>query len=46
MLVCKMGAAFEIDWWWFGGVSVDIIHSSFRACMHCVNHGILQGTRA
>ena len=30
----------------FGG-SVDITHSSLRACMHCVYwHGILQGTRA
>ena len=29
------------------GVSVDITHRSFRACMHCMYwHGILEGTRA
>ena len=29
------------------GVSVDITHSSFRACMHCMYwYSILQGTRA
>ena len=28
VLVCKLGAAFEMDWWKFGGVSVDttILH--------------------
>ena len=23
VLVCTRGAAFEMDWWWFRGVSVD-----------------------
>ena len=23
VLVCTLGAAFEMDWWKFGGVSVD-----------------------
>ena len=33
MLVCTRGAAFEMDWWWFGGVSVDstIIHTFLSA---------------
>ena len=22
VLVCTRGIAFEMDWWWFGGVSV------------------------
>ena len=25
VLVCTRGAAFEMDWWWFGFFSVDIV---------------------
>ena len=41
MLVCTRGSAFEMDWWWFGGVSVDttILHTflSEPACTTCTN---------
>ena len=40
VLVCTRGAAFEMDWWRFGGVPVDtpILHTiSLRACMHCMH---------
>ena len=36
MLVCKRGAAFEMDWWKFGLFQYryyDITHISLRACM-------------
>ena len=40
MLVCTRGAAFEMDWWKFGGVSVDttILHAilSAPACTYMV----------
>ena len=39
VLVCTQGAAFEMDWWWFGDGSVDttIIHRFLSAaCMHCM----------
>ena len=45
VLVCTRGAAFEMDWWKFGGVSVDttILHTflSGPICtvctdMHCM----------
>ena len=39
VLVCTRGAAFEMDWWKFGGVSVDttILHTflSAPACTAC-----------
>ena len=33
VLVCTRGAAFEMDWWKFGGVSVDttILHTFLSA---------------
>ena len=33
VLVCKRGAALEVDWWKFGGVSVDTtkLHTSLSA---------------
>ena len=41
MLVCTWGAAFEMDWWKFGGVSVDttILHTFFSApaCTACTD---------
>ena len=41
VLVCTRGAAFEMDWWKFGGVSVDttILHTflSAPACTDMVN---------
>ena len=38
VLVCTRGAAFELDWRKFGGVSVNthITQISLRACMHCM----------
>ena len=39
VLVCTWGAAFEMDWWNFGGVSVDttILHTCLfaPACTAC-----------
>ena len=41
VLVCTRGAAFEMDWWKFGGVSVDtaILHTflSAPACTACTD---------
>ena len=41
VLVCTQGAAFEMDWWKFGGVSVDttILHTflSTPACTPCTD---------
>ena len=41
VLVCTQGAAFEMDWWKFGGVSVDttILHTflSAPACTACTD---------
>ena len=41
MLVCTWGAAFEMDWWKFGGVSVDttILHKFLSAptCIACTD---------
>ena len=38
VLVCTWGAAFEMDWWKFGSVSVDttILHST-PACTTCTD---------
>ena len=36
MLVCTLGAAFEMNSEVVWDVSEDITHSSFRACMHCM----------
>ena len=38
VLVCTRGAVFEMDWWKFGGVTVDttILHTLLCACMHCM----------
>ena len=41
VLVCTRGAGFEMDWFNFGGVSVEttILHaflSAPAACMHCM----------
>ena len=48
VLVCRRGAAFEMDWWKCGCVSVDtiILHTFLCAYMHCLYcNGILEGTR-
>ena len=41
MLVCTRGIVFEMDWWKFGGVSVDttILHTflSAPACTACTD---------
>ena len=41
VLVCTQGARFEMDWWKFGGVSVDttILHTflSAPACTVCTD---------
>ena len=41
MLVCTRGASFEVDWWKFGGVSVDttICHTFLYApaCTACAD---------
>ena len=41
VLVCTWGAAFEMDWWKFGGVSVDttILHTFLSApvCSACTD---------
>ena len=41
VLVCTRGAAFEMDWWKFGGVSVDttILHIflSVPGCTACTD---------
>ena len=41
VLVCTQGAAFEMDWWCFGGVSVDttIFHTFLSApsCTACTD---------
>ena len=41
VLVCTRGAAFEMDWWKFGGVSVDttIYHTCLSApvCTACID---------
>ena len=38
VLVCTLGAAFEMDWWWFG-VFQKILHSvlSALACTACTD---------
>ena len=38
MLVCTLGAAFEMDWWWFG-VFQSILHTvlSALACTACTD---------
>ena len=41
VLVCTRGAGFEVDWWKFGGVSVDttILHTFLYApaCTACAD---------
>ena len=38
MLVCTLGAAFEMDWWWFGVIQ-KILHTvlSALACTACTD---------
>ena len=36
VLVCTPGAAFEMDWWWFGFFSVDTILHTFPSASACI----------